>query len=138
MTLWHPLAELEVSTLGLYDDARYPGRCLLVVREHFDDLTTMPEDLATAALSDARRAGLAIKEALKPDRINYAVLGNVISHVHFHIIPRRWEIDPAPGLSPWQTAEPAKPLPLPDQEAIKDAITSHLAVMTGSRHADSA
>ncbi|MCF6506859.1 HIT domain-containing protein [Blastococcus sp. MG754426] len=126
MSLWHPVADLEVSTLGLYDDARYPGRCLLVVHEHFDDLATMPEELANAALADARRAALAIKDAVAADRINYAVLGNVISHVHFHLIPRRWTLDPAPGLSPWQTAQPATPL-LPDQrEAIKDEIASLL------------
>lgn len=126
MSLWHPVADLEVSTLGLYDDARYPGRCLLVVHEHFDDLTAMPADLAAAALADARRAALAIKNAVAADRINYAVLGNVISHVHFHLIPRRWDRDPAPGLSPWQTSRPATPLPRDKREGIIDAIFSQL------------
>jgi len=30
--LHHPIATLSVSALGLYDDARFPGRCILALR----------------------------------------------------------------------------------------------------------
>ena len=127
MALWHPLVDLTVSTLGLYDDARYPGRCLLVLHEHVEDMTSMPNDLACALLGDARRAGFAIQQAVQADRINYAVLGNVVPHMHYHLVPRRWQIDPAPGLSPWQTSEPVRPLPSADRRVIEESIIARLA-----------
>lgn len=110
MALWHPIASLGVSTLGLYEDNRYRGRCLLVLNEHHDDMATMPEDLAVLLLKDARVAAKAIQTAVSADRINYAVLGNVISHVHYHLIPRNWSIDPAPRRSPWHAKHPAQPM----------------------------
>jgi len=32
--LWLPVASLFVSELGFYDDARFPGRCILAFRDH--------------------------------------------------------------------------------------------------------
>jgi diadenosine tetraphosphate (Ap4A) HIT family hydrolase len=109
-SLWVPIVALDVSTLGLYDDRRYPGRCLLVLNEHFEDLGAMPGDLACALLTDARVAAGAIQEATGTRRVNYAVLGNAEPHVHFHLIPRGGPADPAPGRSPWQTTSLAEPL----------------------------
>lgn len=126
MTLWLPLVRLTVSTLGLYDDDRFPGRCLLVVHEHHEDMTTMPDELASALLGDARRAALAITAAVSADRINYAVLGNGTPHVHYHVIPRKWDIDPAPGRSPWTSARPARPLPADVRRAVSATIISGL------------
>ena len=114
MALWHPIASLGVSTLGLYDDNRYRGRCLLVLNEHHNDMATMPYELAASLLNDARVAAKAIQTAVNADKINYAVLGNVNSHVHYHLIPRNWGTDPAPGQSPWQTDRAARPLSAAD------------------------
>jgi diadenosine tetraphosphate (Ap4A) HIT family hydrolase len=44
------------------------------------------------------------------DRINYAVLGNVIPHVHAHVVPRYGLEDPAPGQAPWAIQDSRKPL----------------------------
>jgi diadenosine tetraphosphate (Ap4A) HIT family hydrolase len=35
----------------------------------------------------------AIREVAKPDKINLASLGNVVPHLHWHVIPR-WATDP--------------------------------------------
>lgn len=59
--LWLPIAELSCSTLGLYDDARFPGRCLLVLHEHVEDLTTLPTAIAHHFLDDLRAAERAIR-----------------------------------------------------------------------------
>jgi diadenosine tetraphosphate (Ap4A) HIT family hydrolase len=34
----------------------------------------------------------AVREVAKPDKINLASLGNVVPHVHWHVIPR-WQDD---------------------------------------------
>jgi diadenosine tetraphosphate (Ap4A) HIT family hydrolase len=136
MELWRPLVKLNVSTLGLYDDERYPGRCLLVLDEHWEDLATVPENLACDLLADARRAASAVQKAVGADRINYAVLGNVEPHVHFHLIPRRWSEDPAPGRSPWHAPGPATRLEPSRREVIEESIKRALSLPATPRTAD--
>jgi diadenosine tetraphosphate (Ap4A) HIT family hydrolase len=112
--LFNPIAELQASTLGLYSDARFPGRALLVFRDHFGDFTTMPSGKSTAAfVEDMQTAGRAIQKAVNARRINYAILGNAVPHVHAHIIPRALEGDPIPNRTPW--AHPDEVTPLSDE-----------------------
>lgn len=110
-TLWLPVASLRVSTLGLYDDARFPGRCLLALDEHVEDILDLDSDIACAFWLDARDAAKAIAQATRPRRMNYAILGNAVAHVHLHLIPRPVGGDPIPHKSPWSHPEPVSPLP---------------------------
>jgi len=99
--LWLPIAELSCSTLGLYDDARFPGRCLLVLHEHVEDLTTLPTAIAHHFLDDLRAAERAIRVVTGAGRMNWAVLGNVEPHLHAHLVPRTTGGATA-TLSPWE------------------------------------
>jgi diadenosine tetraphosphate (Ap4A) HIT family hydrolase len=99
--LWIPLARLEVSTLGLYDDGRFPGRCILMLDEHFDHMDELPDDVLAAFARDQKRVGWALRTTTGCERINYAVLGNTLPHVHCHIIPR-YADDPVPTRPPWE------------------------------------
>lgn len=99
--LWLPVAELDVSSLGLYDDARFPGRCLLVYRQHAEHLDELSPAEAWAFLEDGRRAARAIRALGQVLRINFAVLGNTEPHLHMHLIPRRGD-DPKPQRTPWE------------------------------------
>lgn len=53
--------------------------------ERFSELR--PEELAEY-ISIQKDIERALKNTFKPDRINYIQLGNVINHVHVHLIPR--------------------------------------------------
>jgi diadenosine tetraphosphate (Ap4A) HIT family hydrolase len=108
--LWLPIANLRVSTLGLNSDARFPGRCLLVLNEHREDFDEMDSVLASAFVDDARLAAHAIKSATKAPRVNYAIFGNRVPHIHFHLIPRAMPSDPIPNQSPWEHPERQKKL----------------------------
>jgi diadenosine tetraphosphate (Ap4A) HIT family hydrolase len=125
--LWLPLASLGVSTLGLYDDARYPGRCILALHEHCEDFAELAPDLTARFIADAQRAARAIQRAVGAKRMNFAVLGNVEHHVHFHLIPRGAASDPAPDESPWSTDVAATPLLDSRRERIMGLIPEALA-----------
>ena len=107
--LWNPIARLRVSTLGLYDDARFPGRCILVFDSHVEDVLELSPDEAGAYLADTRIAALAIQSAVHPVRMNYAILGNAVPHLHIHLIPRL-RGDPVLTQSPWRHPLGAVPL----------------------------
>ena len=108
-TLYHVVAELQVSVLALYSDERFPGRALLSLYEHHENFADMPEDLAIAFLNDIRVAGRAIAAATSCRRVNYAVLGNAEPHVHAHIIPR-YHDDPVPTKAPWAHPDVVTPM----------------------------
>jgi diadenosine tetraphosphate (Ap4A) HIT family hydrolase len=101
-SLWHPICRLSVSVLGLYNDARFPGRCLLVLDKHVEDFTELDKDLLLAFSLDSQIASRAIRKVTKAIRINYAVLGNREPHLHFHLIPRGQSNDPIPHRAPWE------------------------------------
>lgn len=89
---WDFVATLTVSSLYLSTNQTYLGYSLLV----FDprhvvrlDQLTAQEWLAYSA--DLRVAHDVLVEALQPDHMNVELLGNVISHLHWHLIPRRRE-----------------------------------------------
>jgi len=104
--LWRPIAELEVADLGLYSDERFPGRCILKLREHRERLEELPEELLLAFHRDLRRASEAIRSVTGSQRVNFAVLGNTVPHLHGHLIPRIPENEPKPGSSPWDDPRP--------------------------------
>ncbi len=117
--------ELEVSSLGLYDDARFPGRSLLALKEHHEDFAALAPELAARFIAEVQLVGRAMQRAFSPVRVNYALLGNAEAHVHFHLIPR-YLSDPVPRQAPWKHPEASSELPetrrLAVMQALRDAI----------------
>jgi diadenosine tetraphosphate (Ap4A) HIT family hydrolase len=125
-SLWLPIARLGVATLGLYDDARFPGRCLLVLHRHAEHFTDLDATEAGALAQDLRIAGRAIAAVTKPVRVNYALLGNKAPHVHFHLIPRPAS-DPVPHMTPWHHPDPLTPLGSEERVRLISALGEELA-----------
>ena len=72
----------------LVDDADYPGFCRVILQEHVKEMS----DLSTVQQSRLMRVVFAteaaVRQGLKPDKINLASLGNLTPHLHWHVIPR--------------------------------------------------
>lgn len=69
-------------------DAFHPGLCRVVWREHVAEMTDLlPADrrhlLAVVMATEA-----ALRAQLRPDKINLASFGNMVPHLHWHVIPR--------------------------------------------------
>lgn len=76
----------------------FPGFCRVVWRQHVAEMSDLaPEDarhVMTVVLATER----ALRKIVGPDKINLACLGNLVPHLHWHVIPR-WKDDshfPAP------------------------------------------
>ncbi|MCC6673411.1 MAG: HIT family protein [Planctomycetes bacterium] len=76
----------------LADEPHHPGTCRVILAEHVRELS----DLAPARQQALLRVVVAVERALRtvlgPDKINLASLGNVVPHLHWHVIPR-WRTD---------------------------------------------
>lgn len=119
--LHHPVTELRVSVVSLYDDARFPGRALVVLKTHREHLHALEHAERAAFLEDQIAVGEALLELTDATRVNYAVLGNAVPHVHAHVVPRR-EAEPRPHRTPWE--HPADPHPL--SPGARDLLLSRL------------
>jgi len=97
------LVELRESVVILHKHQRYPGWCTLWLRDHHEHLAMLPRARQETLGLDVFDVAAAMHRALgraAPIRINYECLGNVVAHVHWHLIPRR-ESDPDPGATVW-------------------------------------
>jgi diadenosine tetraphosphate (Ap4A) HIT family hydrolase len=105
--LWIPVGSLGVSEVGFYDDGRFPGRCIVALSAHHEHLDEVPAEVRHAFSDDIARVGAVVRELTEPSRVNYAVLGNTIAHVHCHVIPRPVD-DPIATRPPWEHPDPAR------------------------------
>ena len=74
------------------DDPHYPGFCRVIWNEHVREMT----DLAPEARNHLMQVVFAVESVVRtlfaPQKINLASFGNMVPHVHWHIIPR-WSDD---------------------------------------------
>ncbi len=104
---WLKVAKLSVSTLYLDRNQTYRGHCQLIYDDaHIEGLEHLSSDDFTRFAGDMHFAAAAIFRVCRPDRMNYASLGNVVPHVHWHLVPR-YKADPRWG-SPIYTSDLAE------------------------------
>ena len=70
------------------DDEAHPGFCRVIWNEHVAEMgDLLPADqrhLLEVVLATER----ALRDLLQPDKMNLASLGNIVPHLHWHVIPR--------------------------------------------------
>lgn len=89
---------------------------MLVLDDHHEHFEALPPDLARRFMSDVAHAARAIRSVTGSARLNYAMLGNQVAHLHMHVMPRGGPGDSNPRVSPWELAEPEAPL----ADAVRD------------------
>jgi len=98
---WDLVSRLSASSLYLTKNQTYRGHCVLVLDLRHavrpDQLST--EEWATFC-ADLHKVETAVTRVVKPDHINVASLGNVVPHLHWHVIPR-YTTDPRWGAPIW-------------------------------------
>lgn len=72
----------------LVDDANYPGFARVIWKDHVREVSDL-SDPDRLLLNDAvYKLELAVREVMQPLKVNVASLGNVVPHLHWHVIPR--------------------------------------------------
>jgi diadenosine tetraphosphate (Ap4A) HIT family hydrolase len=82
------ICDLDVSTVYLFKEQTYNGRCNVVYKEHKSDITELTEEEAAAFINDARKVAKAIHKAFNPNKINYGAFADTMKHLHLHIVPK--------------------------------------------------
>jgi len=69
------------------------GHTLVIPRQHYDPLTETPDEILARLVAVVRRVAKAQVEGLGANGVNVtqangACAGQVVPHIHFHVIPR--------------------------------------------------
>jgi len=70
------------------DEADYPGFLRVILNAHVKEMTDLAVADQQALMRVVFATEAALREVLAPDKINLASLGNVVPHLHWHVIPR--------------------------------------------------
>lgn len=70
------------------EEPGYPGFCRVVCEAHVPEMTDLSEDDRVSLMSVVFAVEAVLREQLAPHKINLASLGNLVPHVHWHVIPR--------------------------------------------------
>jgi diadenosine tetraphosphate (Ap4A) HIT family hydrolase len=109
------VAELPESWVTLADEQAYRGYCLLYLKDHAEHLERLPLDRQLRLYEDVTRVANAVARELAPVRINLACLGNLVTHVHWHVIPR-YDGEPEPRHPIWVRPLEERRVVLPEGE----------------------
>lgn len=93
------VAELPSGYVHLQPHVNYRGYCVLVCRRHVVELFELTQAERQQWVEDIAQIGRAITAVCRPAKLNVAMLGNMVPHLHCHIIPRYPE-DPEWGSPP--------------------------------------
>ena len=126
---WPPsearIVGFPLSDAYLHSDQSVLGWTLLVLRRHATELFDLTEAERAGLIEEVSALARAVATAFDARKVNYALLGNELPHIHWHIIPRRAD-DPNPRVPPWSVARPPVTLAAPERDAhiarLRDAL----------------
>lgn len=70
----------------------FPGFCRVIWHEHVREMSDLSADQQRVLMDVVFSVEAALRVCYQPDKINLASFGNVVPHLHWHVIPR-WRDD---------------------------------------------
>ena len=109
------ITELDLCTLLLMRDHRFPWTILVPRRPNLRDYHDLPRADALQAFDEIVRVSNALDAEFRVDKLNVAALGNQVPQLHIHVIGR-YEADEAWPGPVWN----AGPVENPDLTIVED------------------
>ena len=97
------------------EGAAFPGFCRIIWQAHVAEMSDLTAAQRGHLMAVVHAVEVAVRATTHPDKINLASLGNVVPHLHWHVIPR-WRDDshfPAPIWAATVRPAPARSAPAP-------------------------
>jgi diadenosine tetraphosphate (Ap4A) HIT family hydrolase len=82
------VAELERCYVHLNRDQFFPGYTFVFTKEHVTELFHLDRQVRTAVMEEVTVVAATLYKLFNPDKINYELLGNMVPHMHWHLVPR--------------------------------------------------
>ncbi len=92
--------ELETGYVVLCDYQYFYGYTIFISKTHTDELHKLKKSEKELFLKEMAIVAESVIKVFKPKKLNYELLGNSDSHLHWHLIPRYGD-DPRPKTAIW-------------------------------------
>ena len=93
----------------LVNDSDLPGSCRVIWNRHISEMTDLSYGERDHLMSLVFAVEEAVRHVMHPDKVNIAALGNMVPHIHWHVIPRFKDDTFFPG-SAWSQRTQESPL----------------------------
>jgi diadenosine tetraphosphate (Ap4A) HIT family hydrolase len=90
------IVDLGASVAYLHADQFFAGWTVLVLRRHATELFELERGERACLMDEVSAVAQGLGALFGARKLNYALFGNVLPHIHWHVIPRLAD-DPAPG-----------------------------------------
>ena len=80
--------ELETGYVVLGDHQHFKGYTLFLCKEHKTELFQLDKDAKIKFLEEMSLVAEAVARAFHAEKMNYELLGNGDTHLHWHLFPR--------------------------------------------------
>lgn len=78
----------DLCRVVLIDEVDYPGFCRVILQRHVQEMSELAAIEQQQLMQVVFAVEASLIELIAPDKINIASLGNVVPHIHWHVIPR--------------------------------------------------
>lgn len=75
------------------EDPLLPGFCRVIWNRHVAEMTDLDAPSRALLMRVVYAVETGVRRCFAPDKVNLASFGNVVPHLHWHVIPR-WRDDP--------------------------------------------
>ena len=72
----------------LVNDPELPGFCRVIWNHHVAEMTDLTHSEREHLMALVFAVEEAVRHVMSPDKVNIAALGNMVPHIHWHVIPR--------------------------------------------------
>ena len=97
--------ELETGYVVIGDYQHFYGYTLFLCKQHVTELHNLSYEFKIKYLEEMSLVAEAVYTAFKPEKMNYELLGNGDTHVHWHLFPRVTGDTPIKGPVWWLLKE---------------------------------
>jgi len=90
---WQEHPDLQVSELKhcyvqLNRDQFFPGYTFVFAKAHVTELFHLEATVRHELIDEVNKVAEALFNLYQPTKINYELLGNMVPHMHWHLVPR--------------------------------------------------
>ena len=74
--------------IAVHNEANAPAFCRVIWQAHVAEMTDLAANERAEIMNAVYRVEAAMRQVFRPAKINLASLGNVVPHLHWHVIAR--------------------------------------------------
>ena len=78
----------KLRVIAVHNEANAPAFCRVIWQNHVAEMTDLDVAERAELMETVYRVESAMRQVFKPAKINLASLGNVVPHLHWHVIAR--------------------------------------------------